>query len=401
MGFKADVIVWHFREQALYCRLSLHMVKVQAVAFSPNDKFLATLGGQDDNSVVIWDLEKKEAVCGSQAAMQSAGPVYALAFCNTRDDLFVTGGNHTLRVWELSARNRKIIPTDCNLGQLKRIVQCIQISPGDDYMFCGTSSGDVLQINLSTRLIQYYGPQKNKLSCGIQALQLLPNGSILVGSGEGTVTSLLPSLKRTRASAEVAGAVSSLALSKDSQQVYVGTRSSQRYVVHLDSFSSQLISSSHCSAVTDICFPQGSSDLFATSSYGDVRVWHASTGKELLRLSTPNITCHAVTFTPDGKAIITAWDDGKIRAFYPQSGRPMYTIHDAHNKGVTALACTSDSHTVVSGGGEGQVRVWEVASSGHHMKAALKEHTGTVTCIKLSVSLPALTAHASSGTLQS
>lgn len=43
-------------------------------------------------SVVIWDLDKKEAVCGSQAAMQSAGPVYALAYCNTRDDLFVTGG---------------------------------------------------------------------------------------------------------------------------------------------------------------------------------------------------------------------------------------------------------------------------------------------------------------------
>ena len=43
-------------------------------------------------SVVIWDLDKKEAVCGSQAAMQSAGPVYALAFCKTRDDLFVTGG---------------------------------------------------------------------------------------------------------------------------------------------------------------------------------------------------------------------------------------------------------------------------------------------------------------------
>lgn len=41
---------------------------------------------------MIWDLDKKEAVCGSQAAMQSAGPVYALAFCKTRDDLFVTGG---------------------------------------------------------------------------------------------------------------------------------------------------------------------------------------------------------------------------------------------------------------------------------------------------------------------
>lgn len=43
-------------------------------------------------SVVIWDVERKEAVCGSQAAMQSAGPVYALAFCHQRDDIFVTGG---------------------------------------------------------------------------------------------------------------------------------------------------------------------------------------------------------------------------------------------------------------------------------------------------------------------
>ena len=49
MGFKADVIVWQFKDRSLYCRLSLHMVKVQAVAFSPHDKFLATLGGQDDN----------------------------------------------------------------------------------------------------------------------------------------------------------------------------------------------------------------------------------------------------------------------------------------------------------------------------------------------------------------
>lgn len=61
----------------------------------------------------------------------------------------------------------------------------------------------------------------------------------------------------------------------------------------------------------------------------------------------------------------------------------MYTIHDAHNKGVTALACTSDSHSVISGGGEGQVRVWEISSRGQHMVSALKEHTGTITCIKL------------------
>lgn len=48
MGFKADVIVWDYKSKSLYCRLVLHKVKVEALAFSPNEKYLATLGGQDD-----------------------------------------------------------------------------------------------------------------------------------------------------------------------------------------------------------------------------------------------------------------------------------------------------------------------------------------------------------------
>ena len=87
----------------------------------------------------------------------------------------------------------------------------------------------------------------------------------------------------------------------------------------------------------------------------------------------------------------------------------MYTIHDAHNKvcsnkiimhlsttqhnsffifspsqGVTALGCLSTNRHVVSGGGEGQVRIWEVMSRGEtKLKEALKEHKGTVTCIRI------------------
>lgn len=51
MGFKADVIVWQFKDsnERIYCRLTLHRVKIQAVTFSPSDKYLATLGGSDDN----------------------------------------------------------------------------------------------------------------------------------------------------------------------------------------------------------------------------------------------------------------------------------------------------------------------------------------------------------------
>ncbi len=38
----------------------------------------------------------------------------------------------------------------------------------------------------------------------------------------------------------------------------------------------------------------------------------------------------------------------------------MYVINDAHLHGVTSLAMTSDSSRVVSGGSEGEVRVFRL-----------------------------------------
>lgn len=51
----------------------------------------------------------------------------------------------------------------------------------------------------------------------------------------------------------------------------------------------------------------------------------------------------------------SAWNDGKIRAFVPATGEPMYEINNAHNLGVTAIAATSDCKQIISGGGDGQV----------------------------------------------
>lgn len=112
--------------------------------------------------------------------------------------------------------------------------------------------------------------------------------------------------------------------------------------------------------------------------------------------------------------IIIGWNDSCIRAFYPETGRLMYTVNDAHKKGVTALAIlTTNCSRIISGGGEGQVRVWEVQEVTPPKKSApnryqvhrcqgdrkgvedesckfvvtllatLKEHTNTVSCIKV------------------
>ena len=41
---------------------------------------------------MVWDLEKKEALCGAPAAVLSAGVTFCVAFGNISDHTFVTGG---------------------------------------------------------------------------------------------------------------------------------------------------------------------------------------------------------------------------------------------------------------------------------------------------------------------
>lgn len=58
-GLKADIIIWNFADRSILQRLSMHKVCINSLAFSPNDKFLGSVGGLDDkNTLIIWDLEQ-------------------------------------------------------------------------------------------------------------------------------------------------------------------------------------------------------------------------------------------------------------------------------------------------------------------------------------------------------
>uniref|UniRef100_A0A8C0EGU5 Cilia- and flagella-associated protein 52 n=1 Tax=Bubo bubo TaxID=30461 RepID=A0A8C0EGU5_BUBBB len=372
MGFKADIILWDFQRKELLARLSLHKGKIEGLAFSANSLYLLSLGGQDDGSVVVWRVDKREAVCGSPASACSAGSATIVVCSSRRDEMFVTAGNGTIRVWELDLANRKIHPTECQTGQLRRVIMCVKVADDDNYFYVGTSSGDVLKLNTNNKLMTDYGPQKGKFN------------SI---NGRWKISTLRSMSGQTSAFSyrkiQVQGAVTSLTHRGQGHQFFVGTNECQIYRVNYTAFKEELIAACHNEAVHDIVFPSGTSDLFATCSKNDIRVWHTPENRELLRIVIPNMICHAIDFMRDGKSIISAWNDGKIRAFMPESGRLMYVINHAHSLGVTAIAATSDCKRIISGGGEGQVRVWEIREKIHKLGEILKEHVSAVSCIKI------------------
>lgn len=96
MGFKADIMIWDFATRTVMHKFHLHKVEVASLAFSHNEQYLASLGGQDDQNMIVWDVESGKAVCGSIATIETA---FMVKFFNNSDDKLITVNNLGVRIW--------------------------------------------------------------------------------------------------------------------------------------------------------------------------------------------------------------------------------------------------------------------------------------------------------------
>ncbi|XP_059051572.1 cilia- and flagella-associated protein 52 [Achroia grisella] len=430
IGFKASVKVWDFKNKAMLGSHELHKVRVEALAFSADERYLISLGGRDDGSVVLWDCLAGAATGTAAACKLTTGDAMTLTTLNLRPNAFVTGGDCNLRVWNIRAESKNLDVVDVSLGKLRRSVRCIAISNDDTFGYAGTTTGDMIKFSINypsdptasvadikptfLGCLARCGPWKKGrrpesmcYSQGIESIIIMADGCLIVGAGDGTVEVLdeinwkgdfpkgkilspnRPHFKALK-STKLDGSITSLELMEspsvrnESRLLLAGTRTSEIYAINVATFSPILVVTCHRCAINDIAFPRGMSGVFATAGSGDIRVWSLESCQELLRIVVPNFVCSAVLFSADGKSIVSAWNDGNIRAFTPLTGRLMYCIYSTHNKGTSALDMTHDGRTLISGGCEGQVRVWDIKPECQTLKKVLKEHKSPVSAIQVS-----------------
>ena len=258
-------------------------------------------------------------------------------------------------------------------------------------MYAGTTSGDVLQVSLAAQLFKHAGPHKARVPKGIAAVAYATSGEIVVGGGDGSVSVLERGTMRLLATTKLESGVTSCVMAPGKHKdggfgLYAGTETCNVYYLKFSptqGMLSELIQTCHSARINDVAFPVGYSEVFATCGVEDVRIWHITEARELLRIKVPNVECLSVAFMPDGGSILSGWADGKIRAFAPQSGRLLYTIDDAHPHGVTCLIGSGSCDRIVSGGKEGNVRVWRVGAESQTMVASMKEHKGPINSLAL------------------
>ena len=360
---------------SLVHRFSIHKYLIQSLSFSFNDKYLVSLGGVEDNYLIVWDVQTGKALCGNTAGTDF---VRQVKFFNQSDNMLVTCQNYGIRIWSVDYQLKKLKPIDVNFGNLKRQILCFCIDPLDKFGYFGTKSGDILEIDLANAIYKRIGPMKKLFPQGVNVIKMLPNSDLLVGTAEGVLAKIGFTDFKIKKESKVLGGVTSISLTAESAYFFCGTEESNIYWVEASSLLSEIRATCHNDRINDIQFPYEYSGVFGTCGKNDIRIWNSETRQEHLRIHVPNLECFCFGFMRNGKSIYSGWHDGKIRAFLPQSGKLIYCINEAHTNGVTAITSTSDSLKIVSGGMNGEIRVWRIGQQSQKMEASLKEHRSRV-----------------------
>jgi RNA polymerase sigma factor (sigma-70 family) len=111
-----------------------------------------------------------------------------------------------------------------------------------------------------------------------------------------------------------------------------------------------------------------------------IQIWETATGKERFRWRThsgtvPSIS--ALTFSADGKVLASAGNDDVIRLWDSATGKELGSFQGHRNSWYhhVSLSFAPDGRTLASGGGDGTILIWDTAGVASKTKPAAVERT--------------------------
>jgi WD40 repeat protein len=403
-GHDSTVKVWDAEEGQELFTLKGHTGPVLSVSISPDGKRIVSGSGGDlinrrkAGEVKVWDAEKVQELFTLKG---HASDVTGL--CISRDGRRIVSASRdgTVKVWD-AQKGQELL----TLKGHRQWVSSVSISPDDKRIVSGSADNTVKvwDADEGQELLTLKGHRHV-----VNSVSISPDGKRIVsGSADNTVK-----VWDAQKSQEVltlqghTGSVHSVSISPDGKRIVSGSGSGgggdlatfapprpgpkdrksdkpgEVKVWDADKGQELLSLQGHTSDVTSVCISQDGKRIVSGGSWGDgtVKVWDAHKGQELLTLRGHTNRITSVSISPDGKRIVSGSFDRTVKVWDVDKGREVLSLQ-GHTEPVNSVNIGPDGKRVVSGSADNTVKVWD-ADKGQEL-LTLKGHTFGVTSVAFS-----------------
>lgn len=357
------VRVWDMATKTLLHTLTGHTQWIFSVAFSSDGQRIVSGAGTHlfgkDNTVRIWDATNGTLL---QTLEGHEGSISSVAF--SPDSKQIVSGSHdnTIRVWNVV--NGMLLHT---LTGYESRVQSVVFASDGRQIISGASDNTirVWDVMKGILLHTFTGHEM-----GVKNVALASDSTRIVSASEDKTVRIWDARDGTLFhTLNHEGWVYSVAFSPDNKKIASGSGGS---------------------------FVKDDKKLLRVSE-NILQIWDAVSGALLHTLTGHEGWILSVTFSVDGKRIVTGSRDKTVRIWDATKGT-LLGILKGHTGNVNSVAFARDGRQIVSGSEDNTVRVWDSRTS--ELLKILRGHTDAVICVMFSPDDKRILSGSQDGTLR-